>query len=563
MKYSSGFLKSSIKEMENQTVEHLLDYNVSLYPHQLTSIRRMELLEKEQEITKASPKTDFENIKFKVKLGMLSDIPGYGKTLSMIGLIVRNKMEWDIHQPYDQIELSDVYTDEITDQRISRFGRLDCNLILVPPSVLQQWQFELSKTKLRVKTITKRSHCTELDMKQTDVVLVIPSMYNSLVGSKDNYAWKRFILDDPNNIKVKKMRKITAGFYWMITSSPSDIRRFYGWPGSGFMNKLLQDTSPLSFIYDKLIIENDPDFVRSSFCMPPTIFISHTCYIPALYTIGDFASENITRMIEIGDIAGAIKAMGGKTTDNLVDILVEGKKSEVKNLEIRIERQKSRGDTSRIKYATDRIQQLQDEMETLKKRYKDRLSEPCGICLEQLNTAVLEPNCQNLFCGKCLFRWLSVNRTCPTCRIEVDSSTLACLSTDSSETETPTRRGIKPKNDTIVDIINSRKDGKFIIFSDGDWAFTQLEIFLDVNGISHIQPKGSATTIGRSLDQFRQGAIKVLLLDSQYNGTGMNLQEATDIILYHEMNEVINAVVIGRANRIGRTQSLIVHQLVI
>jgi SNF2 family DNA or RNA helicase len=490
----------------------------------------MELLEKEQEITKESPKTDFENIKYKVKLGMLSDIPGYGKTLSMIGLIVRNKMEWDIYQPYEKIEMQSICAGEITARRTSRFGRLDCTLILVPPTVLQQWQFELSKTKLRVKTITKRSHCTELDMKQTDVVLVIPSMYNSLVESKDNYAWKRFILDDPNNIKVKKMRKITAGFYWMITSSPSDIRRFYGWPGSGFMNKLFLDTPALSFIYDKLIIENDPDFVRSSFCMPPTIFISHPCFIPVLNTIGDFASENITRMIEAGDIAGAIKSLGGKITDNLVDVLVEGK---------------------------------QGEIETLKKRYKDRPSEPCGICLEQIDTTVLEPNCQNLFCGKCLFRWLKLNRTCPTCRTEVDSSTLVCLSTDSSETETPTRRSIKSKNDTIVDIINSKPDGKFIIFSDGDWSFTQLENFLIVNGISHIQPKGSATTIGRSLDQFRQGAIKVLLLDSQYNGAGMNLQEATDIIFYHEMNEVLNAVVIGRANRIGRTQSLIVHQLVI
>lgn len=549
--------------MESQTVAHPIDYNVSLYPHQLTSISRMELLEKEQEVTKTRPKTDFETIKFKVKLGILSDIPGYGKTLSMIGLIVRNKMEWDIRQPYEKIEMHAICAGEITAQRISRFGRLDCTLILVPSSVLQQWQFELSKTKLRVKTITKRSQCTELDMKQTDVVLVIPSMYNSLVGYKDNYAWKRFIFDDPSNIKVKKMRKITAGFYWMITSSPSDIPRFHGWPGSGFMNKLFQDTPSFSFIYDKLIIENDPEFVRSSFCMPPTIFISHPCFMPVLNTVGDFVPENITQMIEAGDIAGAIKSLGGKTTDNLVDVLVEGKKSEVKNLEIRIELQKSRGDTSRIEYMMNRIQQLQEEMETLKKRYKDRLAEPCGICFEQLDTAVLEPNCQNLFCGKCLFKWLKVHWTCPMCRIKVDSSTLACLSTDSSESEIPTRRSIKPKNDTIMDIINSKPNGKFIIFSDGDWSFTQLEDFLDVNGISHIQPKGSATMIGHSLDQFRQGAIKVLLLDSQYNGAGMNLQEATDVILYHEMNEVINAVVIGRANRIGRTQSLIVHQLAI
>ena len=39
-------------------------------------------------------------------------------------------------------------------------------------------------------------------------------------------------------------------------------------------------------------------------------------------------------------------------------------------------------------------------------------------------------------------------------------------------------------------------------------------------------------------------------------------EEATDIILYHEMNDNFVTQVIGRANRIGRTESLTVHHLV-
>jgi len=39
------------------------------------------------------------------------------------------------------------------------------------------------------------------------------------------------------------------------------------------------------------------------------------------------------------------------------------------------------------------------------------------------------------------------------------------------------------------------------------------------------------------------------------------LQEATDIILYHEMSKNTQNQIIGRANRIGRLVSLNVHHL--
>ena len=46
-----------------------------------------------------------------------------------------------------------------------------------------------------------------------------------------------------------------------------------------------------------------------------------------------------------------------------------------------------------------------------------------------------------------------------------------------------------------------------------------------------------------------------LCLNYINNGAGINLQEATDIILYHEMNEDLSTQIIGRANRIGREKS--------
>ena len=48
----------------------------------------------------------------------------------------------------------------------------------------------------------------------------------------------------------------------------------------------------------------------------------------------------------------------------------------------------------------------------------------------------------------------------------------------------------------------------------------------------------------------------------RFNGAGINLEMATDIILYHEMPLAIREQVIGRALRIGRKEDLTVHNLV-
>ena len=71
--------------------------DISLFPHQLSAIKMLEDREKSQEI-----KID-NNTFVETNVGIYSDITGYGKTLSIIGLILRDKMEWDIKQLYKKI----------------------------------------------------------------------------------------------------------------------------------------------------------------------------------------------------------------------------------------------------------------------------------------------------------------------------------------------------------------------------------------------------------------------------------------------------------------------------
>jgi SNF2 family DNA or RNA helicase len=65
----------------------------------------------------------------------------------------------------------------------------------------------------------------------------------------------------------------------------------------------------------------------------------------------------------------------------------------------------------------------------------------------------------------------------------------------------------------------------------------------------------------KQLEKFQNGDATVAFLNSRTDSSGINMQETTDIILYHKMDENITKQIIGRANRIGRKNSLRVHYL--
>ena len=73
--------------------------------------------------------------------------------------------------------------------------------------------------------------------------------------------------------------------------------------------------------------------------------------------------------------------------------------------------------------------------------------------------------------------------------------------------------------------------------------------------------KGSTKTIQKNIDMFKTGKLQVIFLNSNFNGAGINLQETTDMILYHKMPQSTYRQIIGRAERIGRKESLRVHHL--
>ena len=60
---------------------------------------------------------------------------------------------------------------------------------------------------------------------------------------------------------------------------------------------------------------------------------------------------------------------------------------------------------------------------------------------------------------------------------------------------------------------------------------------------------------------FDENKIDVLMLNSKYCASGINLENTTDIVLFHSMDKDKTEQIIGRGQRPGRTNQLSVWKL--
>lgn len=546
---------------DNKNIQMIIqpkNLKVMLFPHQLASIYQMETFEREKKITT-------EYFTKESNIGINADPTGFGKTLSMIGLILRDKMEWNTETPFI-FEI--VYSESggrIKKKIIKRYDKFPTTLVLVSQSIIKQWEKELKNTPLRVGIISSRKNIDEINPEEYDVILVTPSMYNSLITAHTGYAWKRFIYEEPGHLRISGMKEIQAGFYWFVTATPNDITLNHRNCKNSFMREIVGN-GWLDFEtqFDGMIFKNDIEFVKNSFNMPPTKYEYHECYNPVLNSVRGFVNDTIKTMIEAGNIEGAITALGGGKTGNIINLVKQKKLEELEEIDAKIRIYTIRNDQERFQEWTDRKTRITNQIEELDKKIQYMLKSNCHICLEPLKSPILEPGCQNLFCGECLLTWLSSKSSCPLCRTNVDTTRLIYITGENEETKkfknTQEIRTMT-KLEKIVDIIKNKKDGKFIIFSAYDNTFTPICNALIENNILFTQIKGSIHSREKNLEGFKNGDISVIFLNTNYNGAGINLQEATDVILYHEMNVNTQTQILGRANRIGRKTSLTVHYL--
>ena len=528
---------------------------VRLYPHQKASVVNMEKLEKFKRITienRYSCETEF---------GILGDIPGYGKSYSIIALLLRDKMEWDCSQEYVKNDVR-VFNDSVRIIQPSVKKRIKTNLIVCPVSVMKQWSEYLSKApSLSVFEISTRKHIHNFEVGKHDVVLLNSTKFNEVIDiAGENTVWKRFIFDEAASITIPSMRNINFGFMWLVTATYDYIYSIKG-NGHNFLRNFIRSI-PYNFL-EHFVVKNNDDFIRESFYMPPVETITHQCINPSVLRIlRNHIDDETHTMISAGNIKGAITKLGGNifSTTNLIEIVKKRKAEKITSCQQSLEFWEKRDNKKESDQWRERLVALEAEMREIEDKYKNMLKDDCSICYDKLTNHTMVSCCQNIFCGNCIMKWLQTNHNCPLCRHVIKPVDLSFIKNENDNEDD--KKKLKNKKDVVIDIINNcvATNRKVILFSSYDETFDIIRSQLYEHKIDFAELSGHRSVRESKLENFMKGELSVIFLNSRFNGAGINLQIADDIILYHKMAEGLRKQVLGRALRIGRTDPLLVHE---
>jgi SNF2 family DNA or RNA helicase len=555
-----------------------------LKPHQLAALRKAIVMEREGYTMFKSPTSDVTKISANV--GILGDVVGYGKTLTALGIIAATNME-DMHHETRMVVSryrSATYLTEETDIQRDIPPTINSTLVVVPHGpVFMQWANALAhQTKLSCLLVDKNTVITSKmpapdsvniigEFNKWDVVLVkatmVRPMFDRYYGSTAVQRWKRIMVDEAHVILNKVPRNLTFNFMWLISATYHEIQSC----NSCYINDFVS-------CYDKILIRGDTEFVKSSFNVPREIEVKHICRMPSMYNnsmyshVRQFLSKEVLEKINAHDFSGAILAAGGRneTEVDFVKIVTSETERELKNRQkelmhvesLDIPADQKQGRVKTIQTAIDR---LTERLNSIRERVSELSDKNCPICYDIYeNPSALE--CTHTFCARCIVDWIKTNHnSCPECRHPINNDKIVTLvpaggNNGAGPSTAPAEDLPLTKQEALLKIIKDKPNGKFLVFSKYSASFEGITEVLYKNNIHPIEMKGTTAQMMHNLENFKNGSSNVILLNTHFAGSGIDISSATDVIIFHAMGSAkIQAV--GRAQRVGRTSTLTVHNL--
>ena len=431
--------------------------------------------------------------------------------------------------------------------------------------------------------------------------------------------FERVIFDEANSINISNCQVAYGKFNWFVTSSIKDLldnnigRR--GFIKDTFITNIKR--TRCNFIQE-IFLKNTDEFIENSFNLPNPILNKIKCYTPPeLKILKNVALPEVIHALNAGDLNTAIAISGCTVSskDNIVTLVLDkltkqhlNKINKLKNRENRLceclenrEKYKLRKSQLKelleddgsedsvlkdeynnliddlipknnsyissckdsIKNYSSQIIEIKNKIDSLKSRITNISEKICSVCTDTVSLPpALTPCCRNLFCLECISTSLSYKSICPLCRTPLKLDMMTIIEDDYViNDETDTEITLPRKEDMLIELINSKPDGRFLIFSEYDNSFELVKGLLDDAEISWSKLCGSPGQITNIIKKYTNNEIKVLLLNAKHYGSGLNLQMTSDIILYHRMNADLEEQVIGRGQRLGRTAPLNVNYL--
>ncbi|VVU94939.1 SNF2 family N-terminal domain [seawater metagenome] len=527
--------------------------NIELKQHQRTALYAMESLEDKGCI-------NYKELTIETNLGILADDPGSGKSMMIISLISNNilpKLHKRIHYGTPFVCLKDQNKDYL----------IKTNLIIVPYKLVSQWLAYFNTcNNLKVYKINTKQDLLRLNnIEEYDVIICSDLRYKNFHEIHGNYKWGRIIIDEVDNLKLPSMFSWNACFIWLITSYPDNLL----FNNKNFIRMIFKNIT--SYILKFLIIKNLTSFVKLSIDLPKLNKFKIKCKTPPeLMLIKNYVNTHIMDMLHAGNLKEAIKQLNCNvdTDKNIFQILTSNIQKELhnKNLEYEYHNKiigKNEDNQKKILNISSTIKHLKTQLESIKKKVYHLNSDYCPICLDSFTMPTVTKCCKNVFCFKCIVTSVHTGITCPFCRENININDLNIINNEHKHE----KKVIKPKAvlnnklENLINILENKKDGNFIIFSNYLESFDEVISELKQKKIKYGVLSGSEKNIKNIIKAFDKKDISVLMMNSQLDNFGFDLPMVSDIILYHKLEETLEEMIVSRAYRLGRKNQLDVHYL--
>lgn len=419
----------------------------------------------------------------------------------------------------------------------------------------------------------------------------------------------RLIFDEVDNANLPSCLPLDAAFTWFVTASYGNLlypRGHSGWDPvanryvwhatglrhSGFVKSMFTELHghvPKEYV-KVLVVKNAEGFVLESMDLPPSESIIVLCRTPAPIRLLQGAVDSaIISCLNAGDTEGALDRVSSsnKSTEaNIVSVILDKLTRQAASFQHRIayasmaplDAYDSEAERrTEIESLQGRLDEVNARMASIRERIE--ASDTCCICYDSIDHKTIARCCSNAYCFRCINLWLARRSTCPLCKTELRGEDLLVvdpnLNSEVKEVKdqiASTRSGPNDafdKYENLGAVIRARMEecqaAKFLIFASFENTFNNVATTLDGLNTKYAFLKGNHDVVRNIVNRYKQpraqGGLDALLVNTKNYGSGLNLENTTDIIIFHKFDNEIEKQVIGRANRMGRCAPLRVWYL--
>jgi len=587
--------------------EEVEGINIRLWPHQRTLLHRCLMLENTKVPLKsfkslASTATDDDFLQ--TQMGIIGDAVGSGKSYVILALIHQTR---DDNVPTNESTIKAYGSNKVIMCFSERCRNVKTNLLVIPHNLVSQWSHYIKKfsSSLKCAIVSKNKHVDAIidgshdEFISNDIVIVTASFYPSLgqyITSK-GFKMRRVIFDEVDNMNLPSCMHIESKFFWFITASygnllsPRGFTTFLGhrtiWHAqglrnSGFIKELFVDLAQnlkLDMV-KTLVVKTSDSYVKQSIMLPEIQNAYIKCQTPLIiHTLSGFVNREVIQSLNAGDVETAIRLINPNhvtSEANIIALQIEKLQRELYNNNVRMEfNQNLQYDDEEDKQQElDRLTAKRDEItnkiQGIQKRIKE--ADACCICYDDFKKRAVAPCCSNSFCFVCLNMWLARQDTCPLCKQKLPPKDV--LVVDDAGCGNPTVESVVTLEDEMNESFDKLKNleimlrahlssanRKIIVYSAYETTFARVSELLKSMGIKYNYLKGNDSQLNSIIRNYKSGELRVLLANTRHYGSGLNLENTTDIIMFHKMDSMMEKQVIGRAQRYGRATPLKVWYL--